>query len=72
MSSNVTAESGIDYTAPSGTFIFGPYETLKTVKVGIRDDNRTEKTETFQLVISQPVDATIKRPIGIGTITDND
>ncbi len=68
----VTATAGTDYTAPSGTFIFGPYDTQKTIKVGIRDDNKTEETETFQITLSQPYGATITKPIGTGTITDND
>ncbi len=68
----VTATAGTDYIAPSGTFIFGPYETRKTIRVGIRDDNRTEETETFRITLSQPYGATITKPIGTGTITDND
>ncbi len=68
----VTATAGTDYIAPSGTFIFGPYDTRKTIRVGIRDDNRTEETETFQIILSQPYGATITKPIGTGTITDND
>ena len=68
----VTATAGTDYTAPSGTFIFGPYDTRKTIRVGIRDDNNTEQTETFQITLSQPYGATITKPVGTGTITDND
>ncbi len=69
---DVTAESGSDCTAPSGTFTFSPYETVKTVKVHIRDDTETEGTETFHLTLSQAWDATIQKATGIGTITDND
>ncbi len=69
---DVTAESGSDYTAPRGTFTFSPYETVKTVKVHIRDDTETEGTETFHLTLSQAWDATIQKATGIGTITDND
>ncbi len=58
---NVTAESGSDYTAPSGTFTFSPYETVKTVTVHIRDDTETEGTETFHLTLSQAWDATIQK-----------
>ncbi len=68
----VTATAGTDYTAPSGTFIFGPYDTVKTIRVGIKDDNRTEETETFQITLSQPYGATITKSVGTGTITDND
>ena len=68
----VTATRGKDYIAPTGTFIFGPFDTHKTINVYIRDDLETEETESFHITISQPYGATIIKPIGVGTITDND
>lgn len=69
---NVTAEFGSDYTAPSGTFVFNSFDIYKTIKVYTKDDSETEETETFEIIISQPMDATIENSIGTGTITDND
>ncbi len=69
---DVTAESGVDYSSPAGTFLFGPFDVRKTVRVWIVDDSKTEETETFQLVISDPYGASIAKPVGTGTILDND
>ncbi len=69
---DVTAESGVDYQSPAGTFLFGPFDVRKTVRVWIVDDSKTEETETFQLVLSDPYGASITKPVGTGTILDND
>ncbi len=69
---DVTAESGVDYSSPAGTFLFGPFDVRKTVRVWIVDDSKTEEAETFQLVLSDPYGASIAKPVGTGTILDND
>ncbi len=69
---DVTAESGIDYQSPAGTFLFGPFDVRKTVRVLILDDSLTEGTETFELVLSAAYGAPIAKPVGTGTILDND
>ncbi len=65
-----TAKSGTDYRAPSGTLIFDPFETEKTIKVGTIVNQSPEGTETMRMVLSQPIGATIEDEEGIGTITD--
>ncbi len=65
-----TAKSGTDYRAPSGTLIFDPFETEKTIKVGTIVNQSPEGTETMRMVLSQPFGATIQDDEGIGTITD--
>ncbi len=65
-----TAKSGTDYRAPSGTLIFDPFETEKTIKVGTIVNQSPEGTETMRMVLSQPIGATIEDDEGIGTITD--
>ncbi len=69
---DVTAESGVDYQSPTGTFLFGPFDVQKTVRVWILDDSRKEEAETFELVLSDPYGAPITKSVGTGTILDND
>jgi hypothetical protein len=66
------AEPGIDLIESSGTLEFLPGETTKTVEVTIIDDQTDEYNESFQLLLSQPVNAAILINNGIGTIIDND
>ncbi len=53
------ARAGADYTAVSGTLIFGPGQTFGTVRVPILDDSIDEGTEHFLLRFSNPVGATL-------------
>ncbi len=69
---DVTAESGVDYQSPAGTFLFGPFDVRKTVRVYLVNDSTKEEAETFQLVLSDPYGASIAKPVGTGTILDND
>ncbi len=69
---DITAESGVDYQSPTGTFLFGPFDVQKTVRVWIVDDYRKEEAETFELVLSDPYGAPITKSVGTGTILDND
>ena len=71
--SNTTAQSGSDYTANSGTgvLITAGNSTATLTVVGI-DDAIDENSETFVITISNPSNATIADPTGLGTITDND
>jgi hypothetical protein len=56
-----------DYVAAAGSLIFAPGETSKTVTVSVNGDNNAENNETFSLVLSSPVNATIG--LGMGTCT---
>ena len=64
------ATAGSDYAAVSGTLVFSPGETSKSVQVSIAADGISEADETFQLVLSNPANASLADAIGVGTITD--
>jgi len=67
-----TAASG-DYTpVPPTTLTFGPNQTEQTVTVQVRQDDRVEGTEQFQVSLSAPTNATILDGAGFGTILDDD
>lgn len=59
-----TAEAGLDYEASSGTLVFNPGETEKTIKVEIIDDEEFEEDETFIVRLSnlQVLDEAPRRP----------
>ena len=55
-----SAKAGADYTAASGTLVFAPGETAKTVTVAILDDAIDEGKETFLLKLSNPQGAFLR------------
>jgi hypothetical protein len=67
-----TAALGADVTATSGTLTFLTGETSKTVAVTVVGETLFEANETFTLVLSSPVGATIAAGTGTGTITNDD
>ena len=69
---DVTAIAGEDYTATSGMLTFAPGEQTKTLTIPLRADTAYEEGETFQLVLSNPVNAAIAAGTAIITITDDD
>ena len=70
--SDGTATSPDDYTAVSDTLILTPGETSAHVDVPIVDDGLSEDTETFSLILSNPVAAILTDGSATGTITDNE
>jgi hypothetical protein len=70
--SNGTATAGSDYVATSGDLTFSIGQTVATFPVSINGDGRDEPDETFSVTLSNPVNATIDRGTGQGTITDDD
>ena len=56
-----TAAAGADYTAASGTLVFAPGETAKTVSVALLDDSIDEGKETFTLRLSNPQGAYLRK-----------
>jgi len=75
--SDGTANAGVDYTAISGTLIFAPNETAKTISVPILNDLLTEPSEIFTVTLSNPAATGVNNPAigngtGIVTITLND
>jgi subtilisin family serine protease/disulfide oxidoreductase YuzD/DNA-binding cell septation regulator SpoVG/subtilisin-like proprotein convertase family protein len=69
---NNTAVSGSDYVATTGTLVFAPGETSKTVTVLGIGETRNEQAETFNLNLSAAVNATVADTQGRATITDDD
>ena len=67
-----TATAGADYTATSGNLIFTAGQTTRTITVPTSGDLLDEIDETFTIGLSNPVNAAISDPLGLGTITDND
>ena len=67
-----TAAAGLDYVTAGGVLTFAPGETVKTVPVAIVPDVFDEDDESFQLVLSAPVNAAIVDGTGVGTILDDD
>ena len=67
-----TATAPGDYTTKSGTLTFAPGVTIQTVVVPVVGDTLAEPDETFTVVLSNPVNATLGTATGTGTITDDD
>jgi hypothetical protein len=67
-----TATSGADYTPRTGSLTFDIGETCKTLDIDITDDGAAEPTETFNFVISNPINATIGDGTTMISIIDND
>jgi uncharacterized repeat protein (TIGR01451 family) len=68
----VTAFSGSDFLPNAGTLTFQAGETQKTITVAIVGDVIAEEIETYSVLLSNAVNATLDDPTGIGTIVDND
>jgi hypothetical protein len=68
----VTATAGTDYTTTSGTLSFAIGQISKTVVVKITGDNNYEPNETFNLVLSNPVNIVISQGTATGTIINDD
>ena len=67
-----TARAGSDYTARSGTLVFEPGETAKTVSVPIIDDTVEDSGEEFALLLSNVSGAILSRSGGLGTIYNSE
>jgi hypothetical protein len=66
-----SAAAGTNYAAASGTVVFAPGETSKTILVQTQDDGAADPTRAFTVSLSSPVNATLGRSQGIGTILDD-
>jgi hypothetical protein len=63
------ATAGSDYTTTTGTVNFAAGEQIKTINVPVLSDaNNTEVDETFLVLLSSPVNATIIDGTATGTI----
>jgi len=70
--SNGSAVAGADYTPTTNTATIPAGQTCVNINIPIVDDLTPEPTETFNVNLSNPVNATILDPLGIVTILDND
>ena len=61
-----------DYAAASGSLLFAPHETSKTISVSVFGDFVIEPNETFSVNLTAPSNATIADGQGIGTIQNDD
>ena len=67
-----TALAGADYEAGSGTLVFRPGETAKTVSVAVIDDSHDEGPETMTLTLAGASGAAIADASATGTIVNAD
>lgn len=67
-----SATAGSDYTTTNGTLTFTPGQTSQPISVLILGDTVFESTETFNVNLSNPTNATLGDDQGVGTIIDND
>jgi hypothetical protein len=64
---------GVDYTLPAGTFTFQPGETVENISIDIVDDEEQESTETIEISLSNPTNATLGQPaVHTYAILDNE
>ena len=67
-----SAQAGSDYQSASGTLVIPSNATTETVSVTIFGDSEQEGDETFQLQLSQPVNAELAVAEATGTILNDD
>ena len=67
-----TAVAGQDYQAAAGLLNFAAGERVKTVTVGIVNDNLAETAEAFKLVLGNASGATLAEAFGVAEIGSND
>jgi hypothetical protein len=62
-----------DYTAVTTTTLaFNPGDLTKPVSISVNGDTKYETNETFNVDLTNPVNATISDNLGLGTITNDD
>lgn len=69
---NGSAAAPVDYTTTPGTLTFASGQTSKTISVPVIGDTLFEPDETFFVNLANPVNATISRAQGVGTILNDD
>jgi len=67
-----SAKAPADYTAASGNLSFAPGQRTKTVAVNAKGENLVEGDETFRVVLSTPVNASMADASATGTILSDD
>lgn len=69
---NATAIAPADYVTSTGTISFAPGQMTKTIGVMIVGDATAETNESFKVILSNAVNATLADAIGKGTILNDD
>jgi ELWxxDGT repeat protein len=72
LTSDGEALAGSDYDAVSGTLIFAPGETVKSIDVPLRADAAAEINERFFMTLRDAGGATMEKPTAAGVIEDDD
>jgi uncharacterized repeat protein (TIGR01451 family) len=70
--SNQTALAGIDYVAASGTLVFAPGVTSRTILVPVIGNTLNELDKTFLVTLSNPTNADLATSQATGTIINDD
>ena len=66
------ATAGADYVPASGTLSFQAGEQTKAVTVAVVGDRVAEPDESFTVSLANATGATLSRPVGVGTILNDD
>jgi Calx-beta domain/Bacterial Ig domain/Bacterial Ig-like domain/RTX calcium-binding nonapeptide repeat (4 copies) len=66
-----TEYTEVDY-AISGTLVFAPGETTRTIRIDYTDDTSSEPAEGFYVSFRSPVNGVVGKPYAIGIIAAND
>ncbi len=69
---NGTAIAGSDYVSTNGVLSFTPGQTNQSITVQLIGDTTGEANETFSVVLSGAVNASISKTSGVGTIFNDD
>lgn len=69
---NATASAGTDYTSTSGTVSIPAGTLTGSIPVTVVGNTAVEEDETFQVVLSNPVNATLADAVAVVTILNDD
>jgi len=67
-----TARSGSDFQPVAGTLTFAPGDLTRTITVEVFGDTTPEEDETFQVILSNPVNGVLTSSSATGTILNDD
>ncbi len=67
-----SAKAGSDYAGGAGVITFSPGVTTRSLLIPVIGEVVRESDETFSVTITNPINVTITKGQGIGTIIDND
>jgi hypothetical protein len=69
---SIHAQAGIDFVPTSGVLDFEPGQTSATITVAVVGDEILENDEVFYVDLANPVNATLLKERGIGTILNDE